>query len=104
MVGKLVRDKIPDLMRQDGQDLPTGRYSKEQFRTALLEKLVEEAIEARATKGAEFLLTEELGDLVEVMEAVAEEFGLSWDMVHHEKANKLDKKGGFSQRYWVDFK
>jgi len=100
---KLVRDKIPDLIQGQTPRVVTGTYGKKRFRAALLDKLVEEAQEARATEGAEFLLAEELADLREVMNAIAEEFDIPWNMVDLEQENKLVKKGGFTGRHWVDF-
>jgi predicted house-cleaning noncanonical NTP pyrophosphatase (MazG superfamily) len=103
-VRKLVRDNIPELIRSESPGVKTGVYGKKGFRAALLDKLVEEATEARATEGAEFLLAEELADLWEAMSAAAEEFGVPWEMVELEREAKLRKKGGFAGRKWADFK
>lgn len=59
--GKLVRDRIPELIRRNGGQPRTRRLSDEEFATALTRELIEEAQEfaADATEG-------ELADVLEV--------------------------------------
>lgn len=40
---KLVRDRIPEIIRQDGRECGTERMSEAEYVQALREKLVEEA-------------------------------------------------------------
>ena len=49
---KLVRDRIPDLIRSAGQRCGVEELPDAAFRLALLEKLVEEATEAREAGAA----------------------------------------------------
>ena len=65
---KLVRDRIPDIIRQSGSECATETFSPDEFRRALRDKLVEEAREA-ANASDDDLLTE-LAD-VEVVVLVA---------------------------------
>lgn len=50
---KLVRDLIPELIERDGRSLRVETLSDADFRTALLDKLLEEAREARDATPAE---------------------------------------------------
>lgn len=71
---KLVRDRIPEIIRRGGRQcgvevMPEGKYIQ-----ALKDKLIEEAKEA-ATTGADDLV-KELADLYEVMDALMAACGI----------------------------
>lgn len=67
--GKLVRDKIPEKILNNGEDIVCYVLEKDAFFRALLEKAVEESIEvASATTKDE--LIEELGDEYEVLSSI----------------------------------
>jgi predicted house-cleaning noncanonical NTP pyrophosphatase (MazG superfamily) len=65
---KLVRDLIPDIIRQDGHACAVESLDEDAFRRALRAKLVEEAREAAHAKDDDDLATE-LADLQEVVDA-----------------------------------
>jgi predicted house-cleaning noncanonical NTP pyrophosphatase (MazG superfamily) len=46
-MGKLVRDRIPEIIRAEGSRAVTRRLDDDAYRDALLDKLVEEAHELR---------------------------------------------------------
>jgi predicted house-cleaning noncanonical NTP pyrophosphatase (MazG superfamily) len=48
MSHKLVRDRIPETIQQDGRECATEMMSEAEYRQALLQKLLEEAQEAAA--------------------------------------------------------
>jgi predicted house-cleaning noncanonical NTP pyrophosphatase (MazG superfamily) len=62
---KLVRDRIPEIIRASGKECETDTLSHEAFQSALLDKLVEEAIEARVATRER--LPSELADVLEVV-------------------------------------
>lgn len=106
---KLVRDAIPDIIKAEGQNVPQGVLSKDEFRRALLEKLVEEAGEARSAQMA-YLSTNNLGgllaelaDMQEVMDAIRAEFGISSADVNDTQVKKRARRGAFSRRIWCEF-
>ena len=74
---KLVRDKIPEIIKADGE-VPVYRIlNDEEFRKELLIKVVEEAKELSATgsKGEEMI--KEVGDVEEVIESIIKSFNLN---------------------------
>ena len=60
---KLVRDRIPDIIRQSGSECATETFSPDEFRRALRDKLVEEAREAANASDDDLLI--ELADVEE---------------------------------------
>ncbi|WP_424356605.1 hypothetical protein [Methanocella sp. MCL-LM] len=91
-MGKLVRDRIPEIMRLQGKDPEVERISGERLRRALKDKLVEEAEEVRQTDD----LVEELADVLEVVDALIDAYGLDHGEIEHVRADKKAKRGGFS--------
>ncbi len=91
--GKLVRDKIPDLIIADGRTPVVEVVPAADLRSVLLEKLVEEAAEAAAA--SEQQLPEELADVVEVVRALAHGLGLPMEQIAQLADEKRQRRGGF---------
>jgi predicted house-cleaning noncanonical NTP pyrophosphatase (MazG superfamily) len=92
---KLVRDRIPELIRTAGDD-PIVRVAGAEERFALLvAKLREETDEVAAAHPLE--VPEELGDLLEVLHAVADLHGISWHRVERAASVKRNLRGGFTE-------
>jgi predicted house-cleaning noncanonical NTP pyrophosphatase (MazG superfamily) len=68
-VGKLVRDKIPNLILAAGEQPSTSVLDDDSYAAALLDKLIEEAQELREADPKDRL--EEAADVYEVLLAVA---------------------------------
>jgi predicted house-cleaning noncanonical NTP pyrophosphatase (MazG superfamily) len=89
---KLVRDKIPQIVKQD-KKLPITHVATEyEVKALLLHKLIEELEEFKATPNEE-----ELADILEVIDGIANAFNLDMDKVLTVKADKLKKRGGFNE-------
>ena len=99
-MGKLVRDRIPEIISAEGGAPAVRVLDAEQYRLALLDKLVEEAEEARASD-CEHLL-EELGDVYEVVLAALEFHGWSLIDLTSASARKTEERGGFRSRIWLE--
>jgi predicted house-cleaning noncanonical NTP pyrophosphatase (MazG superfamily) len=100
---KLVRDRIPEIIRRDGRECATEMMSEAEYRRALLEKLVEEAQEA-TTVGPEKLV-EELADLYEIIDALMAAYGIEREAVLAKQARKRAERGGLERRIrllWVE--
>lgn len=93
---KLIRDRVPEIIRQDGYDCTLEIMGEEEYRQALQEKLVEEALEA-ASANEEHLLTE-LADLCEVMGALMDLSGIGPEALRNEQQRRRDERGSFKQR------
>lgn len=100
---KLIRDRIPEVICQDGRKCLVETMSEAEYRQALLEKLIEEAQEA-ATADPQQLITE-LADLYEVIDAVMVTYGIERKLVLQDQERKRAERGGFERRIrllWTD--
>jgi predicted house-cleaning noncanonical NTP pyrophosphatase (MazG superfamily) len=88
---KLVRDDIPDVIRENDETPVTRRVDGEEFRDYLVAKLVEEAEEY-----AESRKLDELADLLEVVHAVRTARDVDADELEAMRAEKADERGGFA--------
>ena len=97
---KLVRDRIPELA---GAGQPGGfhRATEAEFGRLLADKLLEEAAEAATATPAELL--EELGDVLQVLYALASQAGYSPAEIECARARKARTRGAFTRRVvWHD--
>ena len=96
MNGKLVRDKIPDIIRADGKNPITRVLTDKEFLDELDKKLNEEVAEYQADKSIE-----EMADVLEVLFAICEARGHSIEELMEVKQAKQDKRGGFKDKiFW----
>jgi predicted house-cleaning noncanonical NTP pyrophosphatase (MazG superfamily) len=92
-VRKLVRDRIPEIIRTTGVEPVTRIADDAEYRGLLRAKLVEET--------QEFLDSEEpheLADVLEVVLALADELGVDRDELEQLRVAKADERGGFAGR------
>ena len=90
---KLVRDRIPQIIRDGGRDCRTRTLSQEEYVVRLHGKLREELDEYLASGEME-----ELADLCEVIRAVAAARGSSMEEIEALRARKAQQRGGFGGR------
>ena len=96
-MGKLVRDKIPEIIRIDGKKPIIEILSNEDYLIELDKKLNEEVAEYQADKSIE-----EMADILEVLWALAEADGYSKEELLAACADKHEKRGGFAQRIFLE--
>jgi predicted house-cleaning noncanonical NTP pyrophosphatase (MazG superfamily) len=97
---KLVRDRVPQLIRSRGSEPVTRSLSPEEYRAALFAKLVEEAQELREAEDSELL--PELADVWEVLTALVAELDFSFDDITLAAQFKRTVRGGFDDRTWLE--
>ena len=93
---KLVRDKIPEIIRDSGNQCETITLSNLDYIEALKEKLVEEANEVTIAPPEE--LAQELADVMEVMDALMIATGIEPKTVKEIQQEKRSMRGGFNNR------
>ncbi len=93
---KLVRDRIPEIIKGNGQECVTEILSDEEYIKALDEKLREEMEEYQRDKSID-----ELADLLEVVYSVAKARGWSVEELEEVRKNKSKKRGGFEKRIFL---
>jgi predicted house-cleaning noncanonical NTP pyrophosphatase (MazG superfamily) len=99
---KLVRDRIPEIIKADGGIPKIRILSEREYRIELLKKLVEESEEALKASGSKKELIKEIGDVQEVIEALVEANGLDPEEISRIKAERKLKRGAFEQRIFLD--
>ena len=90
---KLVRDRIPEIIRSSGKTCVTEVLPQDAYLQALDAKLNEELAEYQQSKSLE-----ELADLLEVMGAVVKARGYTWDDLTCVRKEKRTQRGAFDQR------
>ena len=95
-MGKLVRDKIPQIIIADGRTPIVRTLSDEEYLSELDRKLNEEVAEYQADKSLE-----EMADVFFVLFAICEARGHSVDELIEVRDKKREKRGGFRDKvYW----
>ena len=94
-VEKLIRDRLPGIMRDQGLLVFDRRLDDAAFDASLRAKLLEEAAEAQAATDRD-----ELADLSEVMLALAALHGLSAADIEARRVAKRAERGGFDDRVY----
>jgi predicted house-cleaning noncanonical NTP pyrophosphatase (MazG superfamily) len=92
--GKLVRDKIPQIIRSNGQEPVIYRADTEEYCIRLRDKLREEVEEYLASDNDR----EELADILEVLYALARQAGTDQQQLEKLRAAKAERRGGFADR------
>lgn len=94
--GKLVRDRIPDIIRANGEDPIIYQADPVEYRRRLREKLLEEVDEflnADPTSAVE-----ELADVLEVVFALAADLGTDRPTLEQLRQAKAAERGAFADR------
>lgn len=95
--GKLVRDKVPEIIERDGSKPVVRILENEEYLDVLVEKLAEECREFKET-----LTLEELADIQEVIGALARAIGADRQELEKVRADKAAKRGGFNNRVFLE--
>jgi predicted house-cleaning noncanonical NTP pyrophosphatase (MazG superfamily) len=94
---KLIRDKIPDIIRSEGKEFTTRTLSEEEYIHELRKKLQEELQEYLSTNNDEDAL-EELADLLELVYTLATVHGSTQEDLERIRRQKAAKRGGFQEK------
>ncbi|MBQ8642477.1 MAG: nucleoside triphosphate pyrophosphohydrolase [Clostridia bacterium] len=94
---KLIRDRIPEIIRAKGQTCVTERLDDVSWRVMLTEKLTEECGEVLAAETDADVL-EELADVLEVVYTMAADRGCSAEALERIRQEKAEKRGRFTGR------
>lgn len=97
---KLVRDKIPDIIKENGEVPITRELDLQQYKLALEEKLKEECKEVIDACGQERV--EELADVLEILRALAKLENSTLENVIAVADQKSAKRGGFKKKIFLE--
>lgn len=93
---KLIRDRIPEIIEKAGKEYTVKKLKDEEFILKLKEKMVEEANEVKEADSRE--ITGELADVLEIVEAIENYYGISHEEVLNKKEAKAESNGRFEKR------
>jgi predicted house-cleaning noncanonical NTP pyrophosphatase (MazG superfamily) len=99
-MGKLVRDRIPEIIVAAGGTPRVRELDDEEYDAALLDKLREEVDELRAAPAEHRL--EEAADVYEVLLALLARQSLGAEALAAAAHSKRRDRGGFEKRLWWD--
>jgi predicted house-cleaning noncanonical NTP pyrophosphatase (MazG superfamily) len=91
---KLVRDKIPGIIREQGLEPIVYVADAEEYRASLKTKLCEEVQEFMDSDDD----PDELADILEVLYALAEDSGIDRRRLEKLRAAKAEERGAFTER------
>lgn len=95
---KLVRDKIPEIIKQNGDTSVTHIANDKEYWQKLKKKLSEEVQEFIESDGS----LEEFADIMEVLKAIREFKNIDSGEVENIRQEKSAKRGGFAERIILD--
>ena len=93
---KLVRDLIPDIIEESGNECRTRILSDDEYLKMLDAKLDEELLEYHQDQSIE-----ELADLLELIQATAIARGFTLEELESVRAEKAKKRGGFDKKIFL---
>lgn len=97
---KLVRDRIPEIIKSQGKTCEIEILDDEAYLKALEDKLLEEVKEYHENPSIE-----ELADIFTVIRWITEARGYEWSDVMHKFFDKAHQRGAFNHKIlleWVD--
>ena len=94
---KLVRDRIPEIIKQNNDTPITHIADDKEYRDKLKEKLKEEVDEF-----LENSTDEELADILEIVYAIRDYMKIDKDKLEEIRENKAQKRGAFKGRIILD--
>ena len=98
--GKLVRDKIPEIIENSGKEPIIRVLDDTEYKEELLKKLYEEYREVIESKIKEETL-EECSDVLEVLIALLEYNGYTLEDLLKCRDEKKEKRGAFQKRLYL---
>ncbi len=103
--GKLIRDRIPEIIAAQGKAFSVSVLAKDAYRDALIAKLLEEANEVKGAMqgGDRDEIIKELADLSEVMDALLNALGISEEEIRGRQKKRREGRGGFEEHLWLEW-
>ena len=94
---KLIRDKIPEIIRKTGKNCTSHIADDAEFEKALVIKLKEEFSELLEARAREDIINE-AADVMEILEAFLIHKGIEIETLTKKKEIKKEERGGFEKR------
>lgn len=96
---KLIRDKIPKLIKATNDDFETRVMDDLEFETELKKKLVEESKEVLIAPKEE--LMNELADVLQLIKSITAHYQMNFKDVEKYQREKKKKRGAFAKKLFL---
>lgn len=93
---KLVRDRIPEIIKSEGRNVKVKILDDEEYRSELNKKLQEEVKEYIEDNNVE-----ELADIVEVIYGILNSMDVSIEEFEKVRKDKAEKRGAFKEKIFL---
>lgn len=97
---KLIRDRIPEIIKKAGWKPTIRKLRKEEFLNALKKKVSEETRELNRAKDKKGIINE-IVDIQEILDALTSEIKLTKPHIKKLQSIKRKKRGGFKKRLFL---
>jgi predicted house-cleaning noncanonical NTP pyrophosphatase (MazG superfamily) len=94
---KLVRDRIPEIILKDNELPSTRILNDEEYIQELNKKLQEEVNEYLEAENIE-----EMVDILEVIRAILEHKGVTYEEIEEKRIKKATKRGAFKEKIYLE--
>jgi predicted house-cleaning noncanonical NTP pyrophosphatase (MazG superfamily) len=99
-LNKLVRDKIVDSNLESGAKVKYKHLNKDEHKTALVNKIIEEAKEILQAETEQ--AASEIADVQQAVDDLIEQFGLDQEAIKKSQKQKIDKNGAFKKGHYIE--
>ena len=99
---KLVRDNIPEIIKQEKGEPKTRILKQEEYLKELFKKLAEEVREMTEAKQNKQELIKEIGDVYEIIDAIIDNCGLDKEEIMKLKSERKVERGGFEKKIFLE--
>lgn len=97
---KLIRDRIPEIIKATGKDFNITTLSDFEYKEELQSKLKEELQEYLEADGDSHSI-EELADILELIHALTTVHHSSYEELEQVRIEKKEKRGGFEEKIYL---
>ncbi|SDZ07439.1 nucleoside triphosphate pyrophosphohydrolase [Bacillus sp. 166amftsu] len=97
---KLIRDRIPEIIKYNGKTPITRTLNEKEYIEEIGKKIGEELTEYLEAEIQEHKI-EELADLLELINTLAQHEGITLEDVEKVRKQKAEKRGGFQERIFL---
>lgn len=98
---KLIRDKIPEIIKKNNQIPKIKILNKSEFINALFKKLTEEIKEVIEAKADKKELKKEIGDVYEVLNAIIKFCNLNKNSIIALQNKRRQERGAFNKKLFL---
>jgi len=97
---KLIRDKIPEIIKNSGWDADIRVLGKKEYLEAIKKKFIEESKELVGAKTKKEVINEII-DIQELVDVLISELGIAKSVLSRQQKAKNKKRGGFKKKLFL---